>query len=83
MPPSRLVDGTWYAAKDVPSGSKLTHWRLRGLNTVLLFGAAEHPTVGQTSPAPANPFTVYSDAGKSCADDDDHIGLDQSVYWYR
>lgn len=80
-----LVDGTWYAAKDVPTGSKLTHWRMRGLNTVLLFGAAEHPTVGQafTAPAPANPFSVYSDAGKSCADDDDHIGLDESVYWYR
>jgi hypothetical protein len=80
-----LVDGTWYAAKDVPSGAKLTHWRMRGLDAVLLFSAADHPKVGQTftAPAPQNPFTVYDDAGKSCADDDDHLGLDQSIYWYR
>ncbi|MBV8758394.1 MAG: hypothetical protein JO257_14000 [Deltaproteobacteria bacterium] len=80
-----LVNGTWYAADKVPAGAQLTHWRLRGLNTVLLFAAAKNPKVGDsfTAPAPKNPFSVYSDAGKSCADNDDHIGLDQSVYWYR
>ena len=25
----------------------------------------------------------YAVAGKTCADSDDHIGLDESVYWYR
>ena len=80
-----LVDGTWYAADKVPADAQLTHWRLRGLDTVLLFAAAKHPVVGQTftAKAPVKPFSVYDDAGKSCADDDDHIGLDQSVYWYR
>ena len=80
-----LIDGTWVAANKVPSGKAMTHWRIRGLDTVLLFSAAKKAVVGQTftAKAPANPFTVYSDAGKSCADDDDHIGLDQTVYWYR
>jgi hypothetical protein len=80
-----LVNGTWYPADQVPAGSELKHWRLRGLDTVLLFDAAKTVTVGQqfTAKAPMNPFTVYSDAQKSCADDDDHLGLDQSIYWYR
>src|SRR5688500_8937716 len=37
-----LVNGTWYAANDVPTGATKKHWRLRGLNTVLLF---EHARV--------------------------------------
>ena len=32
-----LVNGTWYTADQVPAGATLKHWRLRGLNTVLLF----------------------------------------------
>jgi hypothetical protein len=80
-----LVDGTWYTADKIPSGATLKHWRLRGLDTVLLFSAAKTAMVGQefTAKVPANPFTVYSDAQKTCADDDDHISLDQTVYWYR
>jgi hypothetical protein len=80
-----LVNGTWYTADRVPAGSALKHWRLRGLNTVLLFDASHGVEVGTTFTAkvPLKPFSVYADAQKSCADDDDHIGLDQSVYWYR
>ncbi len=80
-----LVNGTWYAADRVPAGSTLRHWRLRGLNTVLLFEHAKNAQVGTTFTAkvPLKPFSVYSDAQKTCADSDDHIGLDQSVYWYR
>ena len=78
------VGGTWYKATELPAGAALTHWRLRGLNTVLLF---EHARVAQgatfTAKVPLKPFSVYTDAGPGCADDDDHIGLDQSVYWYR
>jgi hypothetical protein len=79
------VDGTWYTADKVPAGATLKHWRLRGLNTVLLFDAARGVNVGTTFTAkvPLKPFSVFTDAQKSCADDDDHIGLDQSVYWYR
>jgi hypothetical protein len=80
-----LVDGTWYTADKVPAGSVLKHWRLRGLNTVLLFDHATGVDVGTkfTAKVPVNPFTVFADAGESCADDNHHISLDQSVYWYR
>jgi hypothetical protein len=80
-----LVGTTWYTANTVPAGSTLKHWRLRGLNTVLLFDHAQGVTVGTqfTARAPIQPFSVMTDAGEKCADDDDHIGLDQSVYWYR
>lgn len=79
------VNGQWYAANQVPAGATLKHWRMRGLNTVLLFDAAQGAQVGTTFTAkvPLKPFSVMTDAGKTCADHDDHIGLDQSVYWYR
>jgi len=80
-----LVNGTWYTGNQVPAGSTLKHWRLRGLNTVLLFEHAQGVTVGKTFTAkvPSKPFSVFTDAGDKCADGDDHISLDQSVYWYR
>jgi hypothetical protein len=80
-----LVDGTWYTADRVPAGATLKHWRLRGLNTVLLFEHAQGISVGSsfTAKVPAKPFSVFADAGDKCADHDDHITLDQSVYWYR
>jgi hypothetical protein len=80
-----LIDGTWTAADQLPPGATLKHWRLRGLNAVFLFSAGTKPKVGTvlTAKAPQNPFTIFKDAGKTCADDDDHIELDQSVYWYR
>ncbi len=80
-----LVNGAWVKSAEVPAGATLKHWRLRGINTVLLFDHADGVQVGSTFTAkvPLKPFSVLSDAGKTCADDDDHIGLDQSVYWYR
>jgi hypothetical protein len=80
-----LVDGKFVPADQVPAGATLKHFRLRGLNTVFLFEAGRKPAVGDvfTAKVPANPFSVLKDAGDSCADDDDHISLDQSVYWYR
>lgn len=80
-----LIDGQWVRADQVPSGATLTHWRLRGLNTVLLFASNVEPKLGAelTAKVPAKPFSVLADAGKTCADNDDHIGLDESVYWYR
>lgn len=80
-----LIDGKWIAADQLPADAELKHWRLRGLNTVFLFAAGTRPKVGDVFKAkvPLNPFTVFADAGASCADNDDHITLDQSVYWYR
>ena len=79
------VNGTWYTSDKLPAGAALKHWRLRGMNTVLLFSASKTAKVGQTftAKAPLKPFSVFADAGKTCADSDDHIGLDESVYWYR
>lgn len=79
------VNGQWYTKANLPAGAQRKHWRLRGLDTVLLFTAAKNAKVGDafTAKAPAKPFSVYTDASKSCADDDDHIGLSQDVYWYR
>jgi len=81
-----LVDGEWIAAGDVGSisGDKLTHFRIRGINAVLLHRYADGVEVGATfeAPVPVAPFSIYADAGKSCADDDGHIGVSQSVYWY-
>lgn len=80
-----LVNGTWYTADRIPAGATLKHWRLRGLNTVLLFEHTRGVAVGSTFTAkvPLKPFSVFTDAQKTCADNDEHITLDQSVYWYR
>ncbi|MSP59573.1 MAG: hypothetical protein EXR72_04380 [Myxococcales bacterium] len=82
-----LVNGKWYTAAEVGKvpGAVLKHFRLRGVNTVLLFDAAKGATVGKTFTAkvPLKPFTIMTDAGDKCADSNDHITLSQSVYWYR
>jgi hypothetical protein len=79
-----LVGGKWYAENALPARATLSHWRMRGLNAVLLFQAAKGATVGKTFDAkvPLAPFTLYGDVGSKCADKDDDIPLDQSVYWY-
>ncbi|CAN5890160.1 hypothetical protein BH11MYX2_BH11MYX2_03640 [soil metagenome] len=78
------IGTTWYKTSAVPAGSMKKHWRLKAMNTVLLFDNAK-AKLGDvfTAKVPMNPFTVLTDAGSKCADDDDHIGLDSSVYWYR
>jgi hypothetical protein len=80
-----LVNGQWYAGDRVPAGAVRKHWRLKGLNAVMLFADSKTVKVGDvlTAKVPLKPFSVLQDAGDKCADDDDHIGLDSSVYWYR
>lgn len=81
-----LVDGTWLSAQEASSvdASKLTHWRVRGMNAVLLHSAASGVGVGSQFEAkiPLNPFTVMQEAGDKCGEKDNHIGLSSSVYWY-
>ncbi|TNF32280.1 MAG: hypothetical protein EP329_10745 [Deltaproteobacteria bacterium] len=81
-----LVDGEWIAAGDAGAveDAKKTHFRIRGINAVLLHRYAEGVEVGDTfeAPVPVAPFSIFADAGKTCADDDGHIGVSQSVYWY-
>lgn len=81
-----LVDGSWVTARDAKSleKSKLTHFRIRGINAVLLHSARTGVDVGTVfeAPVPTKPFSIMADAGQSCAKKDDHMGLDQSIYWY-
>jgi hypothetical protein len=81
-----LIDGTWVTAERAASlgTSKLKHFRIRGMNAVLLYEAARGVKQGDifTAEVPLNPYTVMQVAGDKCADPDSHIALDQSVYWY-
>jgi hypothetical protein len=79
-----LVNGTWYPANALPAHATLEHWRMRGIDAVLLFAAAKGATVGKTFAvtAPQKPFSLLADAGDKCADFDADIPLDQDVYWY-
>jgi len=80
------VDGAWKTAREAAdvAKSKLTHFRIRGINSVLLHSAANGVTVGSSFdvPVPTKPFSIMADAGATCAKKDDHMGLDQSIYWY-
>jgi hypothetical protein len=81
------VDSKWITAAAAQSVAtrKLTHFRIRQMNAVLLNGEAASATVGKIYDAevPKKPYTTYADAGTRCADPDDHMGLDQSIYWYQ
>lgn len=82
-----LVDGVWIStqeARALPDTSVLEHFRIRGVNAVLLHDAAEGVAVGSefTAKVPASPNTLMSDAENRCADSNSHIELDGSVYWY-
>ena len=81
-----LVDGAWLAADraNKVGRASLTHFRLRGINAVLLHEVASGVRQGDTFKAkvPLKPFSLYHDAGSSCADANVHVTLDQAVYWY-
>jgi hypothetical protein len=80
-----LVDGTWLTAAQARSveTSKLKRFRLRTLNAVLLKKYATDVTEGMvvTAKVPVKPYTIFNDAGKSCADVDPHYPVDQTYYW--
>ncbi|MBM4396180.1 MAG: proprotein convertase P-domain-containing protein [Deltaproteobacteria bacterium] len=81
-----LVDEKWITAAEAESVSrdKLKRFRIRGVNAILLHGARNGVTEGTVfkAPVPVNPFNVMTDAGNTCAEEDGHITLGQSVYWY-
>ncbi|MBI5532357.1 MAG: hypothetical protein HY898_06565 [Deltaproteobacteria bacterium] len=80
-----LVDGVWLTAAQALAGdtSKLTHFRLRGLNAILLNKQAKDVAEGQvvTALVPRKPYSTFSDLGASCADVDPHYPIDQTYYW--
>jgi hypothetical protein len=80
-----LINGAWVANDRVPAGAVRKHWRMRAINAVVLNTPSRDVAVGKvyTASVPMNPFSIMTDARDTCADDDDHIGLDASVYWYR
>jgi len=85
--PEWFVGGEWIssaAAHAVPT-DQLRRFRIRGINAVLLNQAVTGVHEGSTFQAeiPVKPYTVMADAGDTCADPDDHMGLDQSIYWYQ
>jgi hypothetical protein len=82
-----LVDTNWVTAEQAKAidATKLTHFRIRGVNAVLLNSASSGAQLGKVFEAvvPLKPYSIMTDAGDTCADDDDHMSLSQSVYWYR
>jgi hypothetical protein len=80
------VDGEWITAAQAKklSSTKLTHFRIPGMNAVLLNSEANKVSVGQVIKArvPTALYDVMKSAGKTCADENSHISLSQSVYWY-
>jgi len=81
-----LVNGEWIKAEDAGhlASDDLGHFRIRGINAVLLHGAAEDVAVGNQLhvPVPYEPFNVMNNAGPACANEDGHMTLSQSLYWY-
>ncbi|MGE0791516.1 MAG: proprotein convertase P-domain-containing protein [Sandaracinaceae bacterium] len=80
------VDGEWIsseAAHQVPV-EQLRHFRIRGLNAVLLHSASRGAELGQRFEVelPIKPYSVMSEAGDTCAEEDGHLGLSASIYWY-
>lgn len=82
-----LVGGAWRTAAEARSlpADQLRRFRIRGINAVLLHGAATGVTEGSVIRAtvPIRPYDVMSEAGDACADPDDHMTLSQSIYWYQ
>ncbi len=81
------VNGTWMTAEEarkLPSTSGLNHFRLRGVNAVLLRSASQGVQEGTvfTATVPTSPYTLMTDVASRCADSNSHITLDSSVYWY-
>lgn len=81
-----LINDQWLSsekASQLPA-AELRHFRMRGLNAVLLFEAADALEQGKTFAAkvPLKPFSIMQDQGDKCAQKNDHVSLDQSTYWY-
>jgi hypothetical protein len=80
-----LVDGSWITAAQAKSvaTTKLTRFRLRGLNAVLLKQHVEGVVEGTVFKAkvPVKPYSTFTDLGPACADIDPHYPLDQAYYW--
>ncbi|MCA9581182.1 MAG: hypothetical protein KC416_05265 [Myxococcales bacterium] len=81
-----LVGGEWIPAAESENldPDDLVHFRIRGVNAVLLTGASVDAKPGNvvTATVPLRPFSVMDEAGDACATPDGHLDLSQSIYWY-
>lgn len=86
-----LVEGKWTSAREVAemldASTKMEtkHFRIRGLNTVLLNKASDGVAVGKvfTAKVPLDPFSTMEKYGELCADKHNHLDLHQGIYWYQ
>ena len=81
-----LLDGEWTAHEDIdelPEGETL-RFRIVGMNAVLLHRHTARAELGEifTAPVPVRPYDVMNELGSECVDEDDHMTLSLSVYWY-
>ena len=81
-----LVNDNWITAAKAEnvSSAKLNHFRIRGMNAVLLLKDRKLAKEGAVYQAtvPVRPFDMMSQAGKTCAERDEHLALEESLYWY-
>lgn len=81
-----MVNGEWVSREQAQAAGvqNLRRFRIPNVNVVLFDEDAEGLEVGSVFNAtvPVRPYTLLQDAGNSCATPDNHITLDQSVYWY-
>ncbi|MBI5535172.1 MAG: proprotein convertase P-domain-containing protein [Deltaproteobacteria bacterium] len=79
-----LENGSWVTYAQATAKDKLKHWRIRGVNAVLLNSAATGVKEGTefTAKVPVRPYAVMQEAGETCGEVGGHISLSQSVYWY-
>ncbi len=81
-----LIDDEWVAAGDLdelPEAERY-HFRIKGVNAVLLHSHTANAEVGRvlTAPVPARPYKIMEEAGDRCAKYNSHMTLSSSVYWY-
>jgi hypothetical protein len=81
-----LIGTKWKSARNITAAdeTKLKHFRIRGVNAVVLNDMAKRVTAGATYEAkvPLQPFGLLAAFGDKCADPDNHMTLTDTVYWY-
>lgn len=81
-----LIDGKWVPNDEAEgiADRKKTHWRLRGVDAVLLASAAKGAKVGSefTATVPVSPYTVMDDAGERCMASGASASPTAGGYWY-
>lgn len=82
----KVSSGAWkkWSAMTSTERSTAKHFRLTGVNAVLLNASKYSPKAGKvfTATVPLRPTTLYSDIQRNCEGGDGHIQASNDVYWY-